>query len=276
MKMNTRTLGLLICLAPTIAVAEVSEHQVWTKTYDVSTTMPRLTIDNIWGNVRVRPGAEGEIKVTVDETRSAPDQAMFDRSKVMLKLDTYADANGVSMKVGDREERWYNRDHCDGCRVDYQFDVVVPKDTIVDVGTVVDGKIDVSDVYGRISARNVNGPIDVAGMQDCAEVESVNGPVDLGFATAPVQNCSIETINGDVTVFMPPGSGIDVALDIFNGKVVSEFATDTYSVPAQIQYEQSEGKHRYRIQQSAGLRLEGGGPTFSISSMNGDVQIQKN
>ena len=75
---------------------------------------------------------------------------------------------------------------------------------------------------------------------------------------------------------MPPGSGLDVALDIFNGKIVTEFATDAYPVPAQIEYEQSEGKRRYIIQQSAGLRLEGGGPTFSISSMNGDVRIQKN
>jgi hypothetical protein len=47
-------------------------------------------------------------------------------------------------------------------------------------------------------------------------------------------------------------------------------------VPAEVQYEEKNGAHRYRIQQSAGLRLEGGGPTFTISSMNGDVRIRKN
>lgn len=276
MKMNTALLGVLVCLAPTMAAAEISESQTWTKTYTVSTMTPRLSIDNIWGNVRVRPGAEGEIRVTVNEIRSAPDQALFDRSKVLLKLDTFADASGVSVTVGDGESRWTNRSHCDGCRAHYQFDVVVPKATIVDVATVTDGKIDVSGISGLISASNVNGPIDVAEMQDCDEVESVNGAVDLGFATSPGKNCSIETINGDVTVLMPSGSGLDVALDIFNGKIVTEFATDTYAVPAQVEYEQSEGKRRYRIQQSAGLRLEGGGPTFYISSMNGDVRIRKN
>ena len=152
----------------------------------------------------------------------------------------------------------------------------MPKGTLLDVGTVLDGEIDVDGIYGPVSASNVNGPIYVAGMRDCEQLESVNGKINLGFAAAPGQNCSIETINGDVTLNMPAGSGLDVALDIFNGRVITEFATDTYAVPAQVEYLQSEGTHRYRIQQSAGLRLEGGGPTFSISSLNGDVRIQKN
>jgi hypothetical protein len=276
MKTNVATISLLACLAPALATADVSESQVWTRSYAVSTATPRLAIDNVWGNVRVRPGPDGEITITADETRSAPDQAMFDRSKVLLKLDTYADANGVSITVGDRENRWRNWDHCDDCRVDYQFDVVVPKGALVDVGTVMDGKIDVAGISGKVSASNVNGPISVSELRNCDEVESVNGKVNLSFASAPAQNCNIETINGDVTLAMPSGSGLDVAIDIFNGKIVSEFATDTYVVPAEVQYEESDGAHRYRIQQSAGLRLEGGGPTFTISSMNGDVRIRKN
>lgn len=258
------------------ANAEVSESKVWTEVYPVNTSVPRLSIDNIWGNVRVRPGADGEIRVSVDERRSAPDQAMFDRSKELLKLDTYADSNGVSILVGNREERFRSWSHCDDCRVDYQFEVVVPKATMVDVSTVMDGTIDISGVDGNVSARNVNGPVSVAELQNCDEVESVNGRVELSFASAPGRNCSIETINGDVTLRMPAGSGLDVSLDIFNGNIVSEFQTDTFSLPAEVHYEQSEGIQRYRIQQSAGLRLEGGGPTFSISSMNGDVTIQQN
>jgi hypothetical protein len=276
--MNTlRKLGLLcLVIVPAVAEAEISDSQVWSKTFTVTGASPRLSISNIWGNVRVRPGPDGEITVTADEHRSAADQAMFDRSLVLLKLDTYADAEGVSMIVGQRDNRWDNWNHCQDCRVDYQFDVLVPKGTLVDVSTVMDGKVDVSGIQGAVSASNVNGPVEVAGMHDCAKVESVNGKVNLGFAAAPGRNCNIETINGDVTLTMPAGSGLDVSLDIFNGKVFTEFATDTFAVPAEVQYEETDGRHKYRIQQFAGLRLEGGGPVFSISSMNGDVRIQKN
>ena len=277
--MKTKLIGicLLACLATELPAAEpVTETNVWSKTYDVETVPTRLAISNIWGSVRVRPGADGEITITVNESRTAPDRALFERSLEMIKLDTHADAAGISITVGDRNSRWQGTDHCRGCRVDYQFDVVVPKNTIVDVGTVMDGKIDVAGIDGAISARNVNGPVRVQQMRSCHQIESVNGRVTLGFESAPLNDCDIETINGDVTLAMPAGSGLDVALDTFNGRVTTDFSTDTFAVPAQVDYVETDGKHRYRIQQLAGLRLEGGGPIFSISSMNGDVRIHKN
>lgn len=274
--MKTIFTACILILTSSVAIAEVTESRVWTEVYAVSTPAPRLSIDNIWGNVHVRPGADGEIAITVDERRSAPDQAMLDRSKVLLKLDTYADTSGVSMMVGERDRRTRFWEHCDDCRVDYQFDVVVPKGTLVDVGTVMDGKVDVSGIDGLVSASNVNGPITVTDLHNCDAVESVNGRVDLRFKSAPRQNCSIETINGDVTLRMPAGSGLDVSLDIFNGTVVSEFETETFALPAEVHYEESQGIQRYRLHQTAGFRLAGGGPTFSISSMNGDVRIQQN
>lgn len=254
---------------------DVSESNVWSETYPVSSATPRLSISNIWGSVKVRAGDDGEIRVTVDERRSAPDQGLFDRSKELLKLDTLADAAGVSMVVGNPDD-WNQRNHCRNCRVDYQFEVVVPRNAIVEVSTVMDGMIDVAGVAGGVSASNVNGPIAVDGISNCSAVDNVNGRISLSFAAPPGMDCSIETINGDVTLTMPAGSGLDVALDIFNGDVVTEFATDAFALPAEVHYEQKDGENRYRIQQSAGLRLEGGGPTFSISSMNGDVKILKN
>lgn len=277
--MKTKLIGicLLVCLATASLAAEpVTETNVWSKTYAVATVPSRLAISNIWGSVRVRPGVDGEITITVNESRTAPDQALFVRLKEMFKLDTYVDAAGISITVGDRNRGRQDTNHCRGCRADYQFDVVVPKNTIVDVGTVMDGKIDVAGIDGEVSARNVNGPVFVQQIRSCDQVESINGRVTLGFESAPLNDCDIETINGDVTLEMPAGSGLDIALDIFNGRVSTDFSTGTFAVPAQVDYEQSDGKHRYRIQQLAGLRLEGGGPTFSISSMNGDVRIHKN
>ena len=274
--MTTVTFVAASFLSATATAEPVTESQVWSEIYAVTTASPRLSVSNIWGNVRVRPGPDGEISVTIEETRYAPDQAMFERSKELLDLDVYADANGASFQVGEEMRNWRDRDHCSGCRVDYQFEIRVPKGALVDVATVTDGRVDVEGINGRVSASNVNGPVSVAGLHDCESVESVNGRVDVAFELAPGQNCAINTINGDVTLSMPPGTGMDIALDIFNGRVTSEFDTDTFAVPAQVEYEESQGKHRYRIQQLAGLRIEGGGPTFSISSLNGDVRIQEN
>ena len=257
------------------AATPVTETRVWTERYAVNSVSPRLAISNIWGNVRVRPGASGEITVTVDEQRTAPDQERFDRSMATLSLNIEADTNGVSFVVGTDDGQFHQRNHCRGCRVDYQFEVLVPAGTNLDVGTVMDGSIDVSGVVGTISASNVNGPINVSDVRDCQMLESVNGKVDVSFTLAPGQDCNIETINGDITLSMPSGSGLDVALDLFNGRIESDFAIDPIAMPATVEHSSDGDGHRYRIQQSAGLRLEGGGPMFSISSMNGDIKIRK-
>ena len=152
----------------------------------------------------------------------------------------------------------------------------MPPGTIVDVGTVTDGQIDVAGVSGNVNARNVNGPVLVSGLSACGVVESVNGELALNFAQSPSQNCKIETVNGDISLTMPAGSGIDVELDLFNGRMMSDFSIDSYALPARVEHITEGGQNRYRIQQSAGVRLENGGPTVAISALNGDSEISKN
>ncbi len=268
--------SIIALVASTVVVAApVTETRVWTESYPVSSDMPHLFVNNIWGNVRVRPGTAGEITVTINELRTAPDQERFDRSQVVLGLDIDSDADGVSFDVGGEFRGWGGGNRCRGCRVDYHFDILVPEGTNVDVGTVMDGRVDVSGIAGNVSASNVNGPIAVAELSDCEALESVNGAVVLSFVSAPVRDCSIETINGDITINMPDGTGLDVALDLFNGRMLSEFHVNPFSLPADVEHTTDNGQNHYRIQQSAGLRVEGGGPTFSISSLNGDINIQK-
>ena len=268
--------GLLAALEGTVQAAEyVEEDGGWTDSFPVTGAQPVLEIENIWGDIRVRPGAAGAIRVTVQEIRSAPDQKRFERSKETLQLNTEADEGGVRLYVGNRDRYWHGRDNCRGCKVVYHFDVIVPPETLLDVSTVNEGRIDVSGVLGAVSAANVNGPIEVAGMRDCAEMNSVNGEVSLGFTRSPLANCTIETINGDITLALPDDSGFDLAVDLFNGRLLTQLPVDSLAIPASVEHIETNGRHQYRIDQKAGVRVGAGGPTFTVSSMNGDVRIQK-
>jgi hypothetical protein len=275
--MKTRlALTLLLLLGQSLHAADVTEEKTWTETFPVSTGVPRLHVSNIWGNVRVRTGKSGEISVAIIELRSAPNQQLFDMSLQRLPLNIESDSNGVSIVIGDRDERWQGLDRCRDCRVDYQFDIRVPPDAIIDVGTVMDGLVDVAGVTGVVSASNVNGSVAVADIHDCADISSVNGRVQIGFARAPLQNCNIETINGDITLEVPASTSMDVTMDLFNGKIRSEFPVDPLSLPATVEHITDDGQNLYRIQQRSGIRIGAGGPTYTIASMNGDVRIRKN
>src|SRR4051812_12789608 len=271
-------IGMLALLAlADNAAATVTDQKTWSQSFPVTAAAPRLLIDNIWGNVRVRVGAAREIAVTVDEKRSAPSQELFELSKQTLFLDVQADGEGVAMVVGKPDDPSVRPrvNRCRGCRVDYQFEVTVPPGTQIDVSTVTDGTIDVAGGGGAVNASNVNGPVAVKDLQDCSAIESVNGAVEVSFARAPSHDCSIKTINGDITLTVPGGTGLYAALSVMQGSVVSEFDLEPLALPAKIDQRKEEGHFVYHIEQAAGIRLGTGGPTFNIESLNGDLRIRK-
>lgn len=262
-------------LSMNVLAAPVTEERSWTESHAVTGSAPRLEVSNIWGSVQVRVGPPGRITASVTEFRSAPDEARFERSKERIKLYVEADASGVSFTVGEPEGRWQRWNDCRDCRVDYQFDIEVPPDTVVDAGTVMDGKVAIRGVAGAIRASNVNGPVEVADVRDCEAVNSVNGPIAVSYSHAPLRDCRIETVNGDVTLILPAGAGLDVRMDLFNGEVSSELAVSPLELPATVEQYVEDNRTRYRIQQMSGMRVGAGGPTYSITSMNGDLRIRK-
>jgi hypothetical protein len=258
------------------AATPITEEKAWTETYAVGTSTPHLEISNIWGGVRVRTGKVGEIVVSVTALRTAPSEELFHMSLQRINLDIEADSNGVSILVGDRNNRWNQMDRCRGCRVDYQFDIVVPPDSVIDVGTVMDGLVDVSGVTGVVSASNVNGSISVEKIENCASINNVNGRIKVSYTKAPVDDCDIQTVNGNITLNVPDNTSLDVTADLFNGEIESDFPVDSLSLPATVEHVVKDGRNRYRIQQLSGVRIGAGGPTYSIASINGDVRIRRN
>ena len=268
--------GFAFVAIPVSAAERIIEERSWTETFAVASPAPEVLVDNIWGNVTVVAGPAGEISLTVNERRAAPTQSLFDLSLQIMSLEIDADEAGLTVRVGDTERNWRQFNGCRGCRVDYQFTLQVPKDSIIDVGTVTDGRVEVSGIEGSVAARNVNGPIEVIGMRECRAFESINGAMSVSFASAPTRDCELETINGDITLGLPNDAGLDVAINVYNGRVVSDFDVDPLALPARVEEIEEQGRYRYRIEQPAGVRLHGGGPTFSFSSLNGDVRIKSN
>lgn len=275
MKGSIAPVAALSMIACSAIAAPVTEERSWTETYAVTSSSPRLEVSNIWGSVEVRVGPPGRITASITELRSAPDQARFGRSQESLKLDVKADASGVSFVVGAPSRHWQHRNDCRDCRVDYQFRIEVPPGAVVDVGTVMDGKVDIQGVAGTIRASNVNGPISATGVRDCEAVNSVNGPITMTYSRAPLQDCRIETVNGDVTLTVPAETGLDVRLDLFNGKATSELPVSPFELPATVEKIVEDNRTRFRIQQMAGARVGAGGATYAISSINGDLRIRK-
>jgi len=274
MKTRVSGIGLVAMLVCGGAfAAPISEQETSRHTYPVSSSPPHLYVRNIWGSVNVRAGNAGEIGVTINERRMATTQESFERSKELIRLEVDARRDGVSMIVRDSHGTGAFTDTCRGCRVDYQLEISVPPDTQVDVSTVTDGRVELTGVRGLVHASNVNGPVVATDLSDCAKIESVNGALDLQFSRAPSDDCTIETINGDIAIGLPADTGLNAILSIDRGNLESDFDVEPVMLPVKLE---EADRHAYPIVRPAGVRLGVGGPTFVFASLNGDVRIRKN
>lgn len=276
MRMLVSSFGAIAMLMSSVSLAApVSEQKTSQYTYPVSSPAPSLFVRNIWGNVTVRAGDAREITVTLTERRTAPTRASFERSKELIRLEVEASGEGVSMVVRDPHHRDGRAELCHDCRVDYHFEISAPPDTQIDVGTVTDGRVEITGIRSPVNARNVNGPVEASELSSCEKIESVNGALDVQFAQAPRTDCAIETINGGITVGLPPDSGLDAILSINHGDIESDFDVVPMTLPAKVEKQEHDDRYGYRIVQQSGVRLGAGGPTFTFASLNGDVRILK-
>ena len=143
--------------------------------------------------------------------------------------------------------------------------------------TVVDFTVGVPRGVGFIG-RTVNGSIDGDSLQGNAEGYTVNGSVRLnttGLARATTVNGSItasmgrtdwpdganfKTVNGEITLSLPPAVNAEVRAESLNGNVRSELPI---AVSGQITARRLQGV------------LGSGGPTLALSTVNGSITLLK-
>lgn len=268
-------LALAATLASTPALADsVTDEKDWTETFDVGAS-PSLTIDNIWGNITVKPGASNEIEMAIRSVRSADDAKNFERSLELIPLRIAQDGDDVYLRVGRDHEKWWNDYRCDGCRLHVDLEVTVPANTALDVKTVNDGDVRIWGVEGRVTAANVNGSITTRGVTQCEHVETINGDVEVTFTQSPSTDCRIETLNGDIALDMAPGADANLAVSLFNGKIKSNVDLAPREMAATVERRTKDGRNYYDIEQLAGLRLGRGGKTLTLKSLNGDVLVAR-
>ena len=149
----------------------------------------------------------------------------------------------------------------------------MPANTALDLHTVNDGDVTVSDVAGPVEATNVNGSVSTTGLAQCSLVETINGDLDVEFVTSPATDCRIETLNGDIKLSLSPGVNVNFAVALTNGKMRSALDLAPHAIPASVERTKRGDRSHYEIEQLAGLRLGGGGHTLTLKSLNGDVLV---
>ena len=152
----------------------------------------------------------------------------------------------------------------------------VPRNASVELQTINDGEIIVSNLIGNLELYNTNGPITATNISGSVIAESVNETIDIGFASIDPDNASsMESLNGDLILGLPDGVGVTTRLDTSRGEIYSDFEVEVQ--PTESVVDRSEGKSGVSIHIESVIvaDINGGGPTVRMKTLHGDINIRK-
>lgn len=211
----------------------------------------KVRVENVNGNVRIITWDREEIKV--EAVKRATKQEHLD--EVKIEVDAGADHIRIKTRYPDSKSR---RDKNNSVSVDYVL--TVPVQSHLDRINTVNGGVEIEKVTGDVEASSVNGNVSAAGLVGKVELSTVNGAVKATFAELK-KSASLKSVNGSVTVALPPEANAKVSANTLTGGINSDF--DLHA------------KKHFPIGQNLDGKLGAGGPAIDLSTVNGGIRIDR-
>ena len=152
----------------------------------------------------------------------------------------------------------------------------IPLRADLDISTINNGEIIVTNISGNLELSNVNGPITATRISGSVIAESINDTIDIGFVSIDDVNASsLESMNGELNLRLPANIGVQVHLDTSRGEIISDFEVEVLPSTLTVERDDEYGGVQVRIESVIIANINGGGPTIRLKSMHGDIHILK-
>jgi DUF4097 and DUF4098 domain-containing protein YvlB len=128
------------------------------------------------------------------------------------------------------------------------------------VARTVNGSVTARSLQGDVDGRTVNGRVEI-GTTGLASAKTVNGAIDVSLGT-PVWTEPLEfsTVNGSITLKVPPGIDAQVRAEMMNGS----FSSD---LPLVVQTSRNGGRRITGV-------IGNGGRELSLHTLNGSIRLE--
>jgi DUF4097 and DUF4098 domain-containing protein YvlB len=169
---------------------------------------PSLEIDNFAGNVTVRTGQSGAVRVTA--TKKVRRMADLDR----IEVDVSERDGGLVIKT--ENPRRLNA-------ASVELEITTPAGSRLDADTGA-GNVDIDGITGEIDAHSGAGNVDVRGAASCARLDT--GAGNVRYQGTPQGECRFETGAGNIVLTLPADTNVQVDLEAGVGNIDVDFVVD--------------------------------------------------
>jgi hypothetical protein len=241
----------------------------------------RLIVDNVWGSVVVHGYDGDKVEMVAEETVKARTSERIEQARREVEIAIRKRDGEIELYV-DGPFRCQDRDEGGTCwkewdnhyEVIYDFEIRVPYGSELEVSTVTDGDVEVSDIGGDFRIHNVNGAIEMARMGGSGEATTVNGSVVASFVSNPSGDSHFETVNGKIDVSFQPGLSADLEMIARWGELWTAYKVAPLPSPPPTQRTEG-GRTIIEVPRGTRVRVDGGGPTHSFETLNGNIYVRK-
>jgi hypothetical protein len=152
----------------------------------------------------------------------------------------------------------------------------VPRNANLELSTVNDGEIIVSNITGKLVLENVNGPITATGINGSVIAESVNQDITVSFTGISAdQAMSFTSVNGNLNLGLPANTGAELHIDSAEGEIVSDFEVDVQPSKPIISREDGRNGVEVKVESVIVANINGGGPVIKLKTLNGNINITR-
>jgi DUF4097 and DUF4098 domain-containing protein YvlB len=221
-----------------------------------------IEIKGVNGDVRAEPSGSNDVEVVAVKraNRDSPDS---------VRIEVVPHTGGVTICAVYPSRDTQKPNEClpgEGGRMNVQnndvsvrFTVRVPAG-VTFVGQTVNGEIEATRLNGDVALTTVNGSVAFS-TTGGGRASTVNGSIRGQMGRADWTNTlEMATVNGSITLTLPPDLSTDVRASTVNGDISSEFPM---TVTGRISRRKLEGT------------IGGGGRVLSLESVNGSITLKR-
>jgi hypothetical protein len=226
-----------------------------------------------WIKVVGYEGKEVIVQVFMDSTKERDeDEDRDDDSKGMKRIgstggmDVRADEDNNTVRISTSEQNKL-----------IGLTIKVPQNTArIDVGTINDGGVTVSDVSGKIEIHNVNGGITATGISGSVVANTVNGDVIVKFKSVDASAAmGFSNLNGKIDVTLPADTKANFKLKCQRGEMFTDFDIDVDKTRPKVETKNEDHFHQIKIDDWVLGKINGGGSELVMESQFGSIYIRK-
>jgi len=209
-------------------------------------------------------GDEVEVLATKRAHRSDPESVrvqVVEHAQGVTVCAVYPDADGRHNECAPGRGGHMSTHDND---VEVHFTVRVPSGVALAARTV-NGEVEATGLEGDVDVTTVNGSVQVS-TSGRAEAQTVNGSIRARAGRADGNaDSAFKTVNGSITLSLPPDTAVNVDARTVNGEITTDFAlTLTGTVKS------GPGRPR-RLSGTIG----GGGRSLELETVNGSIHLRK-